>query len=186
MAAPAPATTADFNIGTGKVSVDFACAAPPCAREISVADLVFSGSGPYMDLVRQGQAAPSKTPGYPDTTSTVNLSGWPEGTDVTATSSGTSIQYWDVRDSQGQLKQLVYTDASGSSNVLFRSSTANMNHVVSLTPGGSKITGDAPAASMVPMSSEEEGWSVTVYVGGSSLIVCCCALVITALLLRRK
>lgn len=180
--APAPSGLSDADVILWRNQETAKCQAS--LKEMSVADLVLSGEKPYMDLVVKGQAALSKTPGYPDNASTMQLNAWPTDSDAVQTASGASIQYWNVTDSQGQLKELVYTDASGTSNVLFKSSTTASTHTVSLTPGGSKIVADK-SQSVVATTGEEEGTSVTVYIGGSCCLLILCAAV-AALALRRK
>lgn len=180
--APAPSGLSDADAATWRTQETTKC--QTSMQEMSIADMVLSGEKPYMDLVVQGQAALSKTPGYPGTASSIQLSNWPTDSDTTQTATGASIQYWNVSDTQGQLKELVYTDASGTSNVLFKSSTTASGHVVSLTPGGSKIVADK-SQSVVTTTTETEGTSVTVYVGGSCCLLILCGVVV-GLALRRK
>ena len=180
--APAPSGLSDADVTLWRNQEQAKCQGS--LKEMSVADLVLSGEKPYIDLVVQGQTASSKTPGYPGTASSIQLSNWPTDSDTTQTATGASIQYWNVTDTQGQLKELVYTDASGTSNVLFKSSTTASGHVVSLTPGGSKIVADK-SQSVVATTGEEEGTSVTVYIGGSCCVFILCGVLI-GLALRRK
>lgn len=128
----------------------------PKTTNLSVADLALTGSlQNYMDLGLEGLDAPAKSPGYPNTWSSMTMTQWPtEG--AQAISSGTnlpSLQAWNLKDDQGQLYEVVYTGSSGQSNVLFKSSTTKPEHVVSLTPGGSKV--DPAPVSVAPAPAVE-------------------------------
>lgn len=187
MSAPAPspaALSASFDVTTGKVGVQMTAAAP--ATELGLTDIMFNGPQAYSQLVLTGIDAQSKTPGYPNTISTIQMDSWPMSTDATVKSVGTSlpaVQYWDLKDNQGTLKELVYTDASGTSNVLYLNSTANLNHVVTLIPGGSKAVADGASA---PAPSTEETTSVTVYIGGCSVLLCCCAIIAAVIIALKQ
>lgn len=155
--APSPATNATFDLGTGALGVNFAGAPAPSTG--SVADLALTGSlQNYMDLGLEGLDAPTKSPGYPNTWSSTTMTQWPtQG--AQAISSGTnlpSLQAWNLKDDQGQLYEVVYTGPSGQSNVLYKSSTTRADHVVSLTPGGSKVDPAPVSAAPAPAVEAEE------------------------------
>lgn len=131
----------------------------PKTTNMSVADLALTGSlTNYMDLGLEGLDAPTKSPGYPNTWSSTTMTQWPtQG--AQAISSGTnlpSLQAWNLKDDQGQLYEVVYTGPSGQSNVLYKSSTTRADHVVSLTPGGSKVDPAPVSAAPAPAVEAEE------------------------------
>ena len=148
---PAPATAASLDLGSGALNVNFAGAPAPSSG--SVADLALTGSlQNYMDLGTKGMDAPAKTPGYPNTWSQTTLTQWPSY-GAQAVSSGSnlpSLQAWNLKDDQGQLYEVVYTDSAGTSNVLYKSSTTRAENAVSLTPGGSKVDPAPVSAAPAP------------------------------------
>ena len=187
--APAPATAASFDLGTGALGVNFPGAPSPSTG--SVADLALTGSlTNYMALGVQGVDAPAKTPGYPNTWAQTTMTAWPsQGAE--AISSGTNLptlQAWNLKDDQGQLYEVVYTDSVGTSNVLYKNSTTKPEHVVTLTPGGSKVepvpvTLVAPA----PAAAETEAplW-VKVSSCCSSLVYCAGIVFLSSMLVPKR
>lgn len=186
--APAPPGLSTADIGLWRNQETAQCQGT--LKQQSVADLVLNGVVPYSDLVIKGQSAPTKTAGYPDNFTSIQMDTWPVDTELkaypsTASPGHASLQFWDLKDTQGQLKELVYTDGTGKSNVIFKSSTTSAEHVVSLTPGGSKVVGDVSVASVPVVTEETTGTSVTVYIGGSSCVLLL-AVIIGFLALRRR
>ena len=186
---PAPATAASLDLGTGALSVNFAGAPAPSTG--SVADLALTGSlTNYMDLGLEGLDAPAKSPGYPNTWSSTTLTQWPiDG--AQAISSGTnlpSLQAWNLKDDQGQLYEVVYTDSAGTSNVLYKSSTTRAENAVSLTPGGSKV--DPPPARVVaaPAAGEAEEAPLWLKVSSccSSFIYCAGIVFLSSMLVPKR
>jgi hypothetical protein len=152
--APSPATAASLDLGTGALNVNFAGAPAPSTG--SVADLALTGSlQNYLDLGLEGLDAPAKSPGYPNTWSSTTMTQWPtQGAQAVSTGTNLpSLQAWNLKDDQGQLYEVVYTGPSGQSNVLYKSSTTKPEHVVSLTPGGSKV--DPAPVSVAPAPAVE-------------------------------
>ena len=186
---PAPATAASLDLGTGALSVNFAGAPAPSTG--SVADLALTGSlTNYMDLGLEGLDAPAKSPGYPNTWSSMTMTQWPtEG--AQAISSGTnlpSLQAWNLKDDQGQLYEVVYTDSTGTSNVLYKSSTTRPDHVVSLTPGGSKIDPAPVSAAPAPAAVEAEEAPLWLKVSSccSSFIYCAGIVFLSSMLVPKR
>ena len=186
---PAPATAASFDLGTGGLSVNFPGA--PAPSTASVADGVLTGSfDNYVVLGGKGVFAPTKTSGYPNTWSSLTLDTWPTGgagTEVVKTTDLPSVQAWNVKDDQGQLFEIVYTNSSGTSNVLYKSSTTKPEHVVSLTPGGSKIDPEPVAVAPGPSTTETEAplW-LKVSSCCSSLIYCAGIVFLSSMLVPKK
>ena len=186
---PSPATDASFDMGTGGISVNFPGAPSPSTG--SVADLALTGSlQNYMDLGTKGMDAPAKTPGYPNTWSSMTMTQWPEQ-GAQAVSSGTnlpSLQAWNLKDDQGQLYEVVYTGSSGTSNVLYKSSTTRAEHSVSLTPGGSKVD-PAPVsvvAAPAPAGETEAPLWVKVCSCCSSFIYCAGIVFLSSMLVPKR
>ena len=187
--APATAAAASFDLGTGGLSVNFPGAPAPSTG--SVADLALTGSlTNYMNLGFKGIEAPSKTPGYPNTWSATTMDQWPsQGSENT--SSGTnlpSIQAWNLKDEQGQLYEVVYTDSAGTSNVLYKSSTTKPEHVVSLTPGGSKVLPEPVAVAPGPSTDGTEEAPLWLKVSSccSSLIYCAGIVFLSSMLVPKR
>ena len=185
---PAPATAASFDLGTGGLSVNFPGAAAPSTG--SIADLALTGSlTNYMNLGNRGLDAPSKTPGYPNTWVSITNTTWPDQ-GAESINTGTNlpgIQAWNVKDDQGQLYEVVYTDSAGTSNVLYKNSTTKPEHVISLTPGGSKIDPKPVAAAPGPSSGETEAplW-LKVSSCCSSLIYCAGIVFLSSMLVPKR
>ena len=186
---PAPATDASLDVTTGSLSVGFAGAPAPSTG--SVADLALTGSlQNYMDLGTKGMDAPAKTPGYPNTWSQMTLTEWPtQG--AQAVSSGTnlpSLQAWNLKDEQGQLYEVVYTDPLGTSNVLYKSSTTKPEHSVSLTPGGSKVDPAPVSAAPAPAveAAEEAPLWLKVSSCCSSFIYCAGIVFLSSMLVPKR
>jgi hypothetical protein len=153
----APSGFSDADAVLWRNQESFKCNGDAVIKELSVADMVLTGSlQNYMDLGTKGMDAPAKTPGYPNTWSSTTMTQWPtEG--AQAISSGTnlpSLQAWNLKDDQGQLYEVVYTGASGTSNVLYKNSTTRPEHAVSLTPGGSKVEPKPVAPASEPPEGE--------------------------------
>ena len=184
---PAPATAASFDLGTGGLSVNFAGAPAPSTG--SVADLALTGSlTNYMNLGMDGGFAPSKTPGYPNTWSSVTLTQWPDS-GAESVSTGTnlpSVQAWNLKDDQGQLYEVVYTGSSGTSNVLYKSSTTKPEHTVSLTPGGSKIEPKPVSATPSPAAAEDAPLWLKVSSCCSSLIYCAGIVFLSSMIVPKR
>jgi len=186
--APAPATAASFDLGTGGLSVNFPGAPAPSTG--SVADLVLTGSlTNYMNRGMDGGFAPSKTPGYPNTWSSVTMDQWPVS-GAESVSTGTNlpgIQAWNLKDEQGQLYEVVYTNSAGTSNVLYKNSTTKPEHVVTLTPGGSKVEPKTEAAAPGPTVADVETplW-VKVSSCCSSFIYCAGIVFLSSMLVPKR
>ena len=187
---PAPATAASFDLGTGGLSVNFPGAPAPSTG--SVADGVLTGSfGNYTSLGTKGTFAPSKTPGYPNTWQSLNMESWPQlGGEAVQVASGAnlpSVQAWNLKDEQGQLYEIVYTNSAGTSNVLYKNSTTKPEHVVTLTPGGSKVEPEPVAAAPGPSSGETEAplW-LKVSSCCSSLIYCAGIVFLSSMLVPKR
>ena len=182
-----PATDASFDLGTGGISVNFPGAPSPSTG--SVADLVLTGSMTnYMDLGTKGMDAPAKTPGYPNTWSSMTMTQWPDQ-GAQAVSSGTnlpSLQAWNLKDDQGQLYEVVYTGSSGTSNVLYKSSTTKPEHTVSLTPGGSKVEPKPASATPSPAAAKDAPLWVKVSSCCSSFIYCAGIVFLSSMLVPKK
>lgn len=185
--APAPATAASFELGTGALNVNFPGAPAPSTG--SVADLALTGSlTNYMKLGLQGLDAPTKTPGYPNTWSSVTMDQWPVS-GAESINTGTNlpgIQAWNLKDDQGQLYEVVYTDSTGTSNVLYKNSTTKPEHVVTLTPGGSKVLPEPVAAAPGPSTTEGETSLLFNISSCCSSFVYCAGLVFLASMLVPK
>lgn len=185
---PAPATMASFDLASGSLSVDFPGAPSPSTG--SIADLTLTGTlANYMDLGTRGDDAPTKTSGYPNTWSSVTMDPWPSA-GAEAISSGNqlpTLTAWNLKDEQGQLYEVVYTDATGTSNVLYKSSTTKPEHVVSLTPGGSKVFPTVTAASG-PSSSEETEMPLWIKISScmSSLVYCAGIVFLSSMLVPKR
>jgi hypothetical protein len=187
--APAPATAASFDLGTGALSVNFPGSPSPSTG--SVADLVLTGRlTNYMKLGMDGGFAPAKTPGYPNTWQSLNMESWPQlGGEAVQVSSGAnlpSVQAWNLKDDQGQLFEVVYTNSAGTSNVLYKNSTTKPEHVVTLTPGGSKIVGDPAPTAPGPATSEEAPVWVQVSSCCSSFIYCAGIVFLSSMLVPKR
>ena len=186
--APAPATAASFDLGTGALSVNFPGAPAPSTG--SVADLALTGSlTNYMALGVQGVDAPAKTPGYPNTWVSIMNTTWPVS-GAESISSGANLpalQAWNLKDDQGQLYEVVYTDSVGTSNVLYKNSTTRAEHVVTLAPGGSKVTPDATSAAPAPAPAETEAplW-LKVSSCCSSLVYCAGIVFLSSMLVPKR
>ena len=184
-----PATDASFDMGTGGISVNFPGAPSPSTG--SVADLALTGSlQNYMDLGTKGIDAPAKTPGYPNTWSSMTMTQWPDQ-GAQAVSSGTnlpSLQAWNLKDDQGQLYEVVYTDSAGSSNVLYKNSTTKLEHVVTLTPGGSKVVAEpvVVAAPAPAVEVEEAPLWLKVSSCCSSLVYCAGIVFLSSMLVPKR
>lgn len=185
--APAPATAASFDLGTGGLSVNFPGAPSPSTG--SVADMFLTGSMTnYMDLGTKGMDAPAKTPGYPNTWSSMTMTQWPES-GAESVSSGTnlpSLQAWNLKDDQGQLYEVVYTGSSGTSNVLYKSSTTKPEHTVSLTPGGSKVEPKPVSATPSPAAAEDAPLWLKISSCCSSFIFCAGIVFLSSMLVPKK
>ena len=187
--APAPATAASFDLGTGALSVNFPGAPSPSTG--SVADLALTGSlTNYIALGMDGGFAPSKTPGYPNTWSSVTLGQWPIS-GAESVNTGTNlpgIQAWNLKDDQGQLYEVVYTNSAGTSNVLYKSSTTKPEHVVSLTPGGSKVLPEPVAVAPGPSTDGTEEAPLWLKVSSccSSLIYCAGIVFLSSMLVPKR
>jgi hypothetical protein len=187
--APAPATAASFDLGTGALSVNFPGSPSPSTG--SVADLVLSESSNYIKLGDQGADAPSKTPGYPNTWTHVKMvDQWPvDGAEVVSSGASLpSIQAWSLKDKQGGLFEIVYTDSAGTSNVLYKNSTTAPEHVVTLTPGGSKVLPDPKLVAAAPGPATSEEMPVWVQVSSccSSLIFCAGIVFLSSMLVPKR
>jgi hypothetical protein len=189
--APAPATAASFDMGTGGLSVNFPGAPAPSTG--SVADLALTGSlTNYMNLGMDGGFAPSKTPGYPNTWQSLNMESWPQlGGEMVQVASGDnlpSVQAWNLKDDKGQLFEVVYTNSAGTSNVLYKNSTTKPEHVVSLTPGGSKVIGDPDQTAAAPGPATEGETPLWVKVSSccSSLVYCAGIVFLSSMLVPKK
>ena len=185
---PAPAMAASFDVGSGALNVNFPGAPAPSTG--AIADLALTGSlTNYMALGLKGIDAPSKTPGYPNTWSSVTMDQWPVS-GAESVSTGTNlpgIQAWNLKDDQGQLYEVVYTNSSGTSNVLYKSSTTKPEHVVTLTPGGSKVEPKTEAAAPGPTTAEVETplW-VKVSSCCSSFIYCAGIVFLSSMLVPKR
>jgi hypothetical protein len=154
--APAPATAASFDLGTGALSVNFPGAPSPSTG--SVADLVLTGSlTNYMALGMDGGFAPSKTPGYPNTWTSVTTDQWApsESSIIQGGANLPSVIGLNIKDEKGQLYEVVYVDSAGTSRDIYKNSTLDANHTTTLTPGGVKLSAGAVAAA--PASEPPEG-----------------------------
>lgn len=184
---PAPATAASFDVGTGALSVNFPGSPAPSTG--SVADLVLSGSADsYMNLGGKGVFAPSKTPGYPNAWSSVTMDQWPvSGAESVSTGTNLpSVQAWNLKDDQGQLYEVVYTNSAGTSNVLYKNSTTKPEHVVTLTPGGSKVEPEPVAAAPGPAATEEAPLWIKVSSCCSSFIFCAGIVFLSSMLVPKR
>jgi hypothetical protein len=143
-----------------------------------------------MDLGTKGIDAPAKTPGYPNTWSSMTMTQWPDQ-GAQAVSSGTnlpSLQAWNLKDDQGQLYEVVYTDSAGSSNVLYKNSTTKLEHVVTLTPGGSKVVAEpvVVAAPAPAVEVEEAPLWLKVSSCCSSLVYCAGIVFLSSMLVPKR
>jgi len=188
---PAPATAASFDLGTGELSVNFPGAPAPSTG--SVSGIVMTGSADnYIGLGAKGTFAPTKTTGYPNTWSSIMMETWPQlGGEMVQVTSGDnlpSVQAWNLKDDQGQLFEVVYTDKAGTSNVIYKNSTTKPEHVVSLTPGGSKVTGDPDpnATAPGPATSEEAPLWLKVSSCCSSFIFCAGIVFLSSMLVPKR
>ena len=187
--APAPATAASFDLGTGGLSVNFPGA--PAPSTASVADMVLTESTTnYMNLGGKGTFAPSKTPGYPNTWVSITMDTWPTsgaGTEVVKKTDLPSVQAWNLKDEQGRLYEIVYTNSAGTSNVLYKNSTTKPEHVVTLTPGGSKVEPTTEAAAPGPTVADTEAplW-LKVSSCCSSLIYCAGIVFLSSMLVPKR
>ena len=186
---PAPATAASLDLGTGDLSVNFP--GSPAPSTASVADGLLTGSfDNYTSLGINGGFAPTKTPGYPNTWVSITTDTWPTsgaGTEVVKNTDLPSVQAWNLKDDQGQLFEVVYTNAAGTSNVLYKNSTTKPEHVVSLTPGGSKVEPEPVAVAPGPSSGETEAplW-LKVSSCCSSLIYCAGIVFLSSMLVPKR
>ena len=186
-----PVASADFNIATGALTVNYQDAATPTS--ITIAETVLSETAKknYISTGGDGAtaAAPSRSPGYPASWGRVVMDQWPvEGADMISTGDGLpSIQAWNLKDDQGGLYEIVYTNSSGTSNVLYKNSTTRPEHVVTLTPGGSKVVPD-PSASPAPASTTETEAPLWLKVSSccSSLVYCAGIVFLSSMLAPRK
>jgi hypothetical protein len=144
----------------------------------------------YTDLGMKGVFAPSKTPGYPNTWQSLNMESWPQlGAEMVQVSSGDnlpSVQAWNLKDDQGQLFEVVYTNSAGTSNVLYKNSTTKPEHVVSLTPGGSKVIGDPDQTAPGPATEGETPFWVKASSCCSSFVYCAGLVFLASMLVPKR
>ena len=173
--APAPATAASFDVGSGALSVNFPGSPSPSTG--SVADLVLTGSlTNYMKLGVDGGFAPAKTPGYPNTWSSVTMDQWApsESSIIQGGANLPSVIGLNIKDEKGQLYEIVYVDGSGTARDIYKNSTLDSKHTTSLTPGGVKLSAGAVAAAPAPATTDGE---MPFWVKASS---CCSSLIYCA------
>lgn len=185
--APAPATAASFDLGTGALNVNFPGAPAPSTG--SVADLALTGSlKNYMDLGVKGGFAPSKTPGYPNTWTSVTLDQWApsESAIVQAGANLPSVIGLNIKDEKGQLYEVVYVDGAGTSRDMYKNSTLDAKHTTSLTPGGVKLSAGEVTAAPGPATELESPLWVKVSSCCSSFIYCAGIVFLSSMLVPKK
>ena len=149
------ATAATFDLGTGQVTVNYAGAPAPSTAKIS--DIVIRGGDEYFDLIEDGAKVPSASPGFPMNTIKFQVDSWAPSTSyVNFEPNKPAISSFNLKDDTGGLFEIIYTDAGGTSNVLYKSSTiTNANHYIDTSEKGHVIIkGDPPAAAEAEMESE--------------------------------
>jgi hypothetical protein len=185
---PAPATAASFNLGSGELSVNFPGA--PAPSTASVADGVLAGSlSNYMELGVKGVFAPSKTPGYPNTWTSVTTDQWAPS-ESTIRQGGEALPGvigLNIKDETGQLYQVIYVDDKGTSRDIYKNSTLDSKHTTSLTPGGVTLSAGEVAATPDAATTEVVTplW-VKVSSCCSSLIYCAGIVFLSSMLVPAK
>lgn len=185
---PAPATAASFDVYTGGLNVNFPGA--PAPSTASIADLALTGSlQNYMDLGVKGGFAPSKTPGYPNTWTSITTEQWPpsESSIIQGGANLPGVIGLNIKDEKGQLYEVIYVDGTGTSRDIYKNSTLDAKHTTSLTPGGVKLSADSVAPSPGPTAVETEAplW-LKVSSCCSSLIYCAGIVFLSSMLVPKR
>lgn len=186
--APAPATAASFDLGTGGLSVNFPGA--PAPSTASVSDVVLTGTlNNYMNLGTRGTFAPSKTPGYPNTWTAVTATEWaPSGSTIRQGGEALpGLIGLNIKDETGQLYQIIYVDDKGTSRDIYKNSTLDPKHTTSLTPGGVNLSPGEVAAPPDESTTEVEAplW-LKVSSCCSSLIYCAGIVFLSSMLVPKR
>lgn len=161
------ATAATFDVATGKVTVNYAGAPAPSTATIT--DIALGRDETYFDLILDGARVPSASPGFPVNTMIIKQDKWAPSTSyLNFEPKKATISSFDLKDDTGNLKQIIYTDAEGTSNVLYKSSTiTNANHYLDTSQKGTiVIMGDPPSAAI---ETEESSKSLPLW---AKILIC--------------
>jgi hypothetical protein len=142
-----------------------------------------------MNLGKDGGFATSKTPGYPNTWTSVTMDQWApsESSIIQGGANLPSVIGLNIKDEKGQLYEVVYVDGAGTSRDIYKNSTLDAKHTTSLTPGGVKLSAGDVTAAPGPTSTEVESplW-VQVSSCCSSFIYCAGIVFLSSMLVPKR